>query len=265
MPLSEYAKKTPLRYVLAVALLVGAIISIPTDKILTLIGVENNLNTFFISSVLVRVIGIVILTILLCKFNFLSVYKGFYLKGLIVVILPLLVAINNFPFIAYFNGTGEITENTITILLYLAWCLSVAVLEETAFRGIIYPLFVIKLRGRKNSVFWAIALSSLVFGSMHLLNIIGSNPLAVLLQIGYSFLTGSMFAITLLYTKNLIVPIILHFIYNAGGLFYDYLGTLSFNNHWNLPTIIITVILALITITVMVFAVIKKEKTYEEK
>ncbi|MBR2614656.1 MAG: CPBP family intramembrane metalloprotease [Clostridia bacterium] len=265
--LSESANKTPLKYLLATVLLVGAIISVPIDKILLLLGIKETVNALFIANTIVRLIGVAVFGFLFYKFGFINYIKEFNLKGLIVVILPLLVAINNFPFIAHFKGLGVITEKGITIILYLVWCLSVALLEELAFRGIVYPLIKIKLeqKGTKNPVFWSIALQGLIFGGMHLLNIFGSNPLAVLLQIGYSFLTGSMFAITLLYTKNLAVPIILHFIYNACGLFYDHLGSLGFENHWNLPTIIITAVLAVITITFMVFAVIKKEKKEKDE
>ena len=264
--LKKYAEKTPLKYLLAVALLAAAVLCIPTDKICALLSIEYGKDANFISNVITRVIGSAVMVLLIMRFGFNDIFKKFNVKGLLFAILPLLVCINNLPFSAIIRQTAVITENGTTVALFLLWSLAVAVFEELCFRGVIFPLALIKLKNKRAGTFWAVVLSSAVFGCMHLLNLLaGSNVGAVFLQVGYSFLIGSMCAIVMLYVKNITVPIILHFVYNVCGLLMDNVGELNFFEHWDTITVIITVILAVITIVFMVYAIVKKEKNISDR
>ena len=165
----------------------------------------------------IRMIAGLLLIILLYQQGYHLFQKPLKSLSLIgLIILPgILVGINNFPFSAFINGRTTVTEPRHIIYLFAIESLSVGIFEEVAFRGVVLIVLLELFSKNKKSYFKAIIISSALFGLTHLLNLFTGSPLpAVLLQVGYSFLMGSLWAVVFLATQNILFPIILHTIYN---------------------------------------------------
>ena len=79
----------------------------------------------------------------------------------------------------------------------------------------------------------------------------------VFLQVGYSFLIGCMCATALLFSGNIIVPIIIHALFDVGGFLTDSgfcSGTL-----WTTGNVILTAVLSVILAAAIVFAFFKTD------
>lgn len=131
----------------------------------------------------------------------------------------LAVAVVNFPFSALIGGKA-VLDRADLLWLFLLKCLGVALLEESFFRALLVPL----LRGDKERDLFAVLLSAALFGATHLFNLISGNVGAVLLQVGYTFLLGCMFAVMLLYTGNVWLCVLVHFLFDIGGTLIPDLG-----------------------------------------
>ena len=249
------AKKTPLSHVIIVTLFGIGLSSIPLDALLKLI-IPDEYIAKTLGMTLTRLIFGVVAIYFIYKYGFLkNMFKKPTHIGLVMTLPALLVVVNNFPIIGVINGNVKVVGETPRIILYVIYCLSVGIYEETIFRGLVFPLCLIKTEKTKHPTFWAIALSSGIFGVAHLLNLLGGASIpATLLQVGYSFLIGGMCAISLCLTDNLIVPIILHFIYDVGGLFVGQYGV-GMGNQWDNATVIITAILGTIVLIYMIIVV----------
>ena len=91
-------------------------------------------------------------------------------------------------------------------------------------------------------------------------NIFSQGIVPTLLQIGYTFLTGGLFGIVYLITKNLIFPIILHVIFDLGGLIFSAPFGIAAGNMWDVLTIIITAALSVFATAVYFFKVYNYKK-----
>jgi len=232
------------------------LISIELLKFLDVSLSTNKQINELIYGIASRAIGsaICILMISYCSFGYLFSFDGKNkLKNFILLIPCWLVVINNFPIIAVAKGSAFINENVrwYLIALFALQCLFVGLFEEVAFRGCVFMLI---LQGRHNTrkdVFISIVLSSAIFGAIHIANLFaGASLLPVIQQVGYSFLIGSMCALTLLITKKIWTSVWMHAIFNfAGGL----IPTLGTGKIWNAPTIIITIILS---VAVTIYSVV---------
>ncbi len=165
---------------------------------------------------------------------------------LAIIIIPgLAISINNFPISAYLNGRVTIGEPVHPVYLYAIECLSIGFLEETVFRGIILVVLLEKMPKGRSGVLGAIIVSSAIFSLIHLLNLFAGEALpATLLQVGYSFLMGMMWAVVYMATNNLVFPILLHATYDFFGQVMFRFGTVG--NRFDLVTIVITTVLAII-------------------
>ena len=129
------------------------------------------------------------------------------------------------------------------LLSYAGLCLSVGFFEEMAFRGCALMYFLKKRTDTRLGIFVAIALSSCVFGAIHLVNIFTSSPGAVIRQIGYSALIGALCSVVLLATRNIWLCVLCHATYNFCGGLIDHFG---FGEMWTLPQILFTAVVAVI-------------------
>ena len=173
--------------------------------------------------------------------------KSFF-KTIIIFLPCLLVCVNNFPFVAILTKNTTLNSGMYKWLLYLLICLCIAVFEECVFRGIVYPIF-----AEKTTDFKAIIFSSLVFSACHLINAFSTNILFVILQLGYSFLIGAMCAVLFNKSKSIYLAILAHFIFDIGGLLYDY--NLVNGNIWDISSVVVTAILGVFTLiyTIIVY------------
>lgn len=259
--LVEYKNSNPYKFCFLIFLYAIGAASVPAipEKFITYTSLNFELISFFVLKVLTIIFPIYIAKSVgyLDQFRFNS--RKFF-KSIILLLPLILVCINNFPIISIIMGDAYLENKGITYLYYLLVCLSIAVYEEVIFRGIIYRVFT----ERKKDI-WAIILSSLVFSLAHLINAFSLSVGHLLMQLGYSFLVGAMCCVAYKYSCGIILPILLHFIYDLGGLLSVY--NLVSGNLWNITSIVFTAVLAVITFvyTVIVYFVKEKnESSYSE-
>ncbi len=239
-------------------LLTIIIISLLLTTLLQVVGVfwlTDTLSKKMIQDASVRLILGMVLVITLYYLGFIPFKKSTKsLLWIACIILPgLIISINNFPWSAFFSGRTALNEPQALIYLFALDCLSTGFLEETIFRGIILVVFIQRFPQTKIGTFKAILIASAMFGLIHLANLFsGASPIETLMQIGYSFLMGSLWSVVYLATKNLLYPILLHAIYNFFGLVLFQLGSVT--NRFDHITIMITLVMA-IGVTFFYFAV----------
>ncbi|MBQ4353945.1 MAG: CPBP family intramembrane metalloprotease [Clostridia bacterium] len=160
-------------------------------------------------------------------------------RALLCALPALAVAVNNAPIIGLVSGAARLRAGFTDILLYAGMSVSVGLFEELTFRGFLFPLILSKYRHR--SVFLPTILSCAVFAAVHLFNLFsGVSPAAVFLQVGYAFLIGGMCAVVLLKTHCIWLCVLLHSIYNFGGMLVPTLGS---GTIWDAATIAVTAVL----------------------
>ncbi|MBQ8658338.1 MAG: CPBP family intramembrane metalloprotease [Clostridia bacterium] len=184
-------------------------------------------------------------------------------QKLLYIIPCLIIAVDNFPFAAYFAGKMQLLHTDAGhFLLFGLYCLFVGVFEELIFRGIVFQLLCERFSKDKRGLLKTYFLSSVLFGCMHLLNLFaGAGIGQTLLQVGYSTLTGGLFAFALLKTKNILIPAATHALYNFCGLLFTAELGLGSGSVIDLPTALVMLIVSLI---ISVF-VLYKTFTYPEE
>ena len=218
--------------------------------------IDNNLTATLFGGIITRLLVAILALIFIYKYRFNAQFSALNTKYCIIAfVLSMLVAINNAPIISLITGEVKITSSTTNIFLYVLYCVSIGFAEEFSFRGLIFPLCLKITENKKFSAFWAIAINSAVFSLSHLVNLFNGYSIgAVFLQVGYTFLIGAMCAIIFALTKNIFFAVIIHVVYDVGGLM---CGTIAVGNQWNILTIIITAILGVLVCAYMVYKTFK--------
>ena len=113
----------------------------------------------------------------------------------------------------------------------------------------------------RKDIFYSIVFSSLIFGAIHIVNLFaGSGIVPVVLQLGYSFLIGSMCAVILLITKSLWISVLTHAVFNfAGGVMPTFVSGFKI---WTPGEVILTVVVSILVAiyTVLLFFKIDHSK-----
>jgi len=133
----------------------------------------------------------------------------------------IIVALDNFQFSAFIQGKMQLARTSAwDFILFAGYCLTVGFFEECIFRGVIFSVLASLFPQNKKGFLLTFALSSIVFGAAHLLN-------GLSWQVGYTILTGGLFAFCLIKMKNILFCALVHALYNFGGLLFDanFLGT----------------------------------------
>ena len=225
------------------------IVFLPTEPIGRLFTADETAARLAGAAV-VRLIGAVCLFFLLRDVGF----KAWRLSKRLLLVLPLFaVAVNNLPILALASGAAVVNRAALVPLLAVE-CLSVALFEEIAFRGLILPFALCGFRGRKRRTFLAVVLSSCLFGLLHLVNLPSAGP-AALLQVGYSALIGAACAVMTVYSGNLPAAVIFHAVYNFCGYLVPELGAGAL---WDAPTIVLT---AVVGVAAVLYAVLLLKKS----
>ncbi|MDE6411915.1 MAG: CPBP family intramembrane metalloprotease [Clostridia bacterium] len=199
-------------------------------------------------------ICVFLLVLILEVYPDLLAWKRISWKNLLWCVLPLLVTIVNFPFSALILGTARMTRAEL-IWLFIIKCLLIGISEELLFRGIIFSSLSDYFKKKGRSCFLPVLFSSVIFGLFHFINLFdGAGILAVLQQVGYSFLIGAMLAIVLLKTKNIWLCIFLHALFDFGGFFVSDLGT---GNPQDLTFWILTIVVGILCTVQMIITLIK--------
>ena len=241
-----------------ISLFLTSMIMIIGLSYIDLFSFSNQLANEMITNSIPRLLGGIVFVILLSMIGYKKIFafNSTWIKSLIVLIPGLIIAFNNFPIVAYFDGRAEITEPVYTIYVFMIECFSTGFFEEIVFRGIVLLLLIQKLPNTQKGMYLAIFISSLLFGLSHLVNLFGGIGLTdILLQVGYSFLMGLLWAVVYLKTKNIWWSILLHSTYNFFGLVLFRLGYV--NGRFDNTTLVITIILAVLVSIYMLYISLK--------
>ena len=207
-----------------------------------------------------RFLGGLVFVIIIIGFGYGWIFKSKNIwKSMIIIIPALIISINNFPIIAFFDGRAVLTEPTYRVFLFLIECLSVGFFEEIIFRGILLVFLIKKLAQVKHGVFLAILISSALFGLSHIFNMFNGAGIGdTLMQIGYSFLVGMMWSVMFLKTGNIWLTMLLHATYNFFGQVMFNLGTVD--GRYDTYTMLITISIAVIIVVYLMILYKKIEE-----
>ncbi len=207
-----------------------------------------------VSMALTRGIGALIFFVLLLSEGYRvtnPIQKPFG-RALLFILPPLAVVINNLPILSLIWGDAYLVHTAPIYWLMLALeCLAIGLFEEAAFRGVILLMFAERRHRSRAGLLLSILLTSAVFGLVHLSNLlVGAGIGSVLRQIGYSFLIGAMCSVVLLKTRNIWLCVLLHALFDFCGTL---LPTLGAGHWWDIPTVVVTVLLAVATTAYLVW------------
>lgn len=241
--IKERAFSSPILSAISASLFAVVIFSVPE-----LFSVKE--DALFVLNIVCRAFAAVLALVLakICGFKLFNKPKT-TMSAILLFVLGLLVCINNFPVIGFATGKVKLLNNP-DIIKFLFYCFAIGVAEELVFRGFVMPLCGFKLKGKPRAGFWTVAVSAAIFSFCHLFNIFSAGVAPTLLQVGYTFLAGCLFGAVYLFTGNIIFPILLHFIYDVGGLVFTEPFGIATGNMWDAYTVIITAVLGVITAAV---------------
>ena len=208
----------------------------------------------FILHIVCRVLAVffAVLMAKACGFKFFAKPK-FTVFYVLLFVIGVLVCANNFPVIGFATGNVALNENA-KIARYLVYCAAIGVAEEFVFRGAVMPLVGMKFREKAHAPFLTVLVTSAVFSLCHLFNVFSAGIGPTLLQVGYTFLTGGLFCAAYLFTENLVFPVILHTLFDVGGLMFSPPFGIASGNMWDLITVIITAVLGVAATAVYALA-----------
>ena len=138
--------------------------------------------------------------------------------------------------------------------------------EELAYRGVMLPLILIKIRRiespiiKKRPVFFTVAISSAVFALSHLINLLNGNIGGTFLQVGYTFLIGAMCGIVTVKTGNVILSALVHVIYNFCGMLIEYCGT---GVMWTVEQMLFTAVVGVVVGAILIVVAILSDRKPE--
>lgn len=164
------------------------------------------------------------------------------------------IAVNNFPWVAYFTEKPQLAIDK-NFALTVALCLACAAFEETMFRYLVMHLIMDK---KRYNYIVGILLCGAIFGAYHILNIFfGASVGYTLLQVTYTTLIGSMLCVVYDKTKRLWICVLIHFVYNVGG---DSVNLLGIREQWVMPEVLLTVAVSVLVLVFYVVCVLKDRK-----
>ncbi|MBQ7227794.1 MAG: CPBP family intramembrane metalloprotease [Clostridia bacterium] len=172
--------------------------------------------------------------------------------GILVCLGGMAVALANFPFASFAEGSIVVEAGNAEWVVYIAYCIAVGLFEETAFRGLVFPLVLEKTQDKRHGPALAVILSSSIFALVHLLNLLqGAGVSATVMQIGYTFLVGAMCNVIFIATKSLALPVFVHAVFDVGGLLVG--SGMAEGAQWNAVSIPIMAVVSVLVGAYMIF------------
>ncbi len=149
--------------------------------------------------------------------------------GVLLAACLCLVAINlSVPHLLDARSWLFAVQNPLTAFAVGLDCIMTSVLEELAFRGVVFGALLMAWEQKRHGKLGAVVVSGVLFGLVHLINLI-KNPAAVfevLGQVGYSTLIGILLAAAVLRTGGLVFSVAVHALFN---FVFDYAELLPFS------------------------------------
>ena len=193
--------------------------------------------------------------------RYLMVFRRDFPKMLLWALPCFMVALVNFPYSALISKEASIARGDL-MGLYIMYVISVAILEEFIFRGSLFVLLNDLLRNKRHKPLFIALIGASVFSLFHLTNLfMGADIGATLLQCLYTFLIGGMLMITIIKTKNIWLCVVVHALFDFGGLLIIHIGM---GNPWDLVFWILTIVSGVLAAGHFIYSLIKLEKEYAQ-
>ncbi len=180
----------------------------------------------------VRVIVPRVIMAVVCIIGMKLVYKdlklGFQKKGLVkglcISFVMILYIIENFISASNTDSVKNYAQITfVNLLLCFLSNMSVGLFEEVLLRGTVLNIMNEQWKSRKYGTYWAVFLSSFLFGVAHFINYFNGkaymNP--TIAQVFYATFIGLFMAAVYLRSKNIWVVIILHGLFDFAPGFWE--------------------------------------------
>ena len=178
-------------------------------------------------------------------------------KKLLWAIPCLVVCLVNFPWYGVFSGNVYIF-GTVYLPLYIVFVVSIALVEELVFRGVLLNIVFQYTRRTKLPYVFAVLISSAIFAAFHLFNLFeGVSIEGVLLQMSYTFLIGCMFAVVQIKMGSVWYCVILHALFNFGGMITT---EIAFGVPWDPVFWILTIVFGLLCAGHIIVTLINMER-----
>ena len=255
--MDKYAKKKLQSIVQIICIVVLCLASIILDFV-KIPYLKDGLRNGLLSKIIQQACGVAAAILIMVRLRI----KLFGRPRKLLFLIPcLIIAIDNFQWASFFNGNMRlINTHPLDILLFIGYCMAVGLFEECIFRGVVFSLLASWFPKNKKGFLWTYILSSVIFGLAHILN---GFSLGTLVQVGYTILTGGLFAFCLLKTKNIFCCAAVHAVYNFCGLLMGTESALGLGTGviFDLPTVI-----TMLVVSVLVGGfVLYKVFTYKDK
>jgi membrane protease YdiL (CAAX protease family) len=168
-------------------------------------------------------VAIVLIVILLFGYlNRIGFKKNNTLKSLQYIAIVLIGALYSLVLSIVYVGQYEFhIPGTYRIVSIIFQMLSIAFFEEIFFRGILLNTIIYRFGGKKRGIYYAIIISSVLFGLAHLTNLINRPYLLMgtISQVVYATTIGMLYSTVYVKYKNIWSIIIIHALFNLTSIF----------------------------------------------
>lgn len=257
----EFYKENPISFGVFEAILF-ILLGILLNILFSFINPNNTIS--YLNETLTEIILGILALILVFRLNlqydnFLSIKKSTY--GLKLGFFIILTGFIQFLIYISLNIKNPINIYMPSLIGGIIFSFAVGFYEETLMRALILKNLVNNFKNRKNGIYKAIIISSLIFGLAHLINITHASLLDTIIQVFYSTTAGILFGSIYIKSENLLSIILLHSIFNlctylTANLYYTNFITYSLNTTpqiyigYNLLLIIGNLIMGIIIINI---------------
>ena len=186
-----------------------------------IVGETIGMPVFIAYQLVLSVIGIFLMKKLQVldedDFKFKNIGKGFLLGWVMLLIAAIMFVMN----LTSPPEGGFLTPTPLYLITVILYPFIVSALfEEVVFRGLVLKILLKKMGGSKKGIIGAFITSAALFGVVHSVHLFWDTPLSVFSSV--VFATGGGFFLGAIYlrTKTLIVPILLHALFNLSSMIF---------------------------------------------
>lgn len=152
-------------------------------------------------------------------------FEMFNWKNSLLYIQLIVLCGSNLVFLALNNASFATNPPYLHLVNSFCYCLATALAEEMIFRGMAVDI----VKAKFNKLL-TILITALIFGLVHLVAGIFSNPLGALIQAGYTFFLGLVVGFAYVFDGGIYVAVAIHFLFNFLN---DGLFPILYDGNWN--------------------------------
>jgi membrane protease YdiL (CAAX protease family) len=177
----------------------------------------EELTAKYSSGLLVRMV-LIMTGLVLVKKLYLKSYTGLNsldkFSNIQAVFIPLLFILGGI----FSNWNIYSNAQPYQLILFLGFVLSVGIVEELFFRGMIFPLCINAFKNLKSPILLGAILSGSLFGLVHFVNLFNQpgNVAGIVSQAFFALSIGIFFSGLMVRTENIFIPVLIHAMVNFG-------------------------------------------------